>query len=113
MKLLQILLGLIFVNMFVFTWIAIANDGWNLIPTVIENALAMGWSLQFNIDFASYLVLSALWVMWRHQFSFNGIVLGAVASVAGILFFAPYLMYAIKQSGGDMRTVLLGANRES
>ena len=70
----------------VYTVIAISNDGFDLITPFIGDILALSWSGQFNLDFMMYLILSALWVAWRHDFSGAGIALAAVASVGGMLF---------------------------
>ncbi len=111
MNLFRILLGLMTVGIIIFTGIAGLNHGWNLLAVFFENIISLNWSGQFNYDFMCYLLLSALWIMWRHKFSINGILFGLIASVAGILFFAPYLIVASFSSGGDFRILLLGENR--
>ena len=40
--------------------------------------MAMTWAGQFNMDFTCFLLLSGLWLAWRHAFSPSGIVLGVV-----------------------------------
>jgi hypothetical protein len=35
----------------------------------------MSWSGQFNLDFMTFLGLSAVWVAWRHQFTRGGVAL--------------------------------------
>ncbi len=71
----------------------------------------MNWSEQFNFDFLSYLGLSALCIAWRHQSSLSAIIRAALASVLGILFFAPYLMIVSIQTKGDLKALLLGAKQ--
>ena len=90
---------------------AIANAGLDLITPFIGGIFAMGWSGQFNLDFMMYLILSALWVAWRHDFSSGGLVLAAIASVGDMLFFAAYLLVQIGRSDGDAERLLLGDRR--
>lgn len=75
-----------------YTVFAIQTDGPNLVAVFIDNVNALGWSGQFNLDFACYLVLSGLWIMHRGKFKPGSIATGLVAMVLGIVFFAPYLM---------------------
>jgi hypothetical protein len=63
---------------------------------------------QFNLDFMGMLTLSALWVAWRHRFSKAGLGLGALAFFGGSLFLSIYLLVVSRQSGGDMKELLLG-----
>lgn len=103
----MILIGmtLIIVGM---TIAAIANGGFNLLTPFFGEILALSWQGQFNIDFACYLLLSGLWMAWRGGFSSGSIALGILAPPLGILFFAPYLLYLVRQCGGDPRSMLLG-----
>lgn len=107
----RILLVILTISIIAITGIVAANHGLNLIIVFIENITSLTWSGQFNFDFMCYLILSALWIMWRHNFSPVGIILGLIASVAGIMFFAPYLLFASFKSQGNMKTILLGNNR--
>jgi hypothetical protein len=102
------LLVTLFAITFVYTLIITGTHGWNFLPTVLSNVQALNWSGQFNIDFACYLVLSVVWVAWRNRFSAQGILLAAVASVGGILFFAPYLLVLTFSTRGNMKMLLLG-----
>ena len=94
-----------------YTIIAIANDGFDLITPFVGDIIAMNWSGQFNLDFMMYLILSALWIAWRHDFSRSGIALAAVASVGGMLFFAAYLFVQIGRADGNVDRLLLGHRR--
>ncbi len=98
------------VGILVFTFFAVSAEGWNLLSVFVENLTAMNWSGQFNYDFACYLVLSGIWIAWRHRFSVGGILLGIAASILGILLFAPYLIWASYQAKGDIKVLLLGDN---
>lgn len=110
MQIIKLLSLGLFIIIAIYTPFAIANDGWNLIPIFIGDITAVTWSGQFNLDFASYLIITALWVMWRHKFSMTGVLLGVIASVGGMLFFAPYLFFAA-QRADDVRGLLLGENK--
>lgn len=102
------LLVTLFAITFVYTLIITGTHGWNFLPTVLSNVQALNWSGQFNIDFACYLVLSAVWVAWRNRFSAQGILLAVLASVGGILFFAPYLLVLTFSTKGNVKMLLLG-----
>ena len=95
----------------IYTIFAIANDGFDLITPFVGDIFSVGWPGQFNLDFLMYLILSALWIAWRHDFSSPGIALAAIASVGGMLFFAVYLLIQIGRSAGDMEQLLLGQRR--
>lgn len=88
---------------------AVRQQGWNLFSIFIENIKAMNWNGQFNLDFSCYLMLSGLWIMWRNRFAPAAIIGGAFAMVAGILAFAPYLLYLTIRHKGNLQKVLLGS----
>ena len=92
---------------------AVADGGVNLITPYVSPIFALNWQGQFNIDFACYLILSGLWMAWRSGYSGRGIVLGLFAPPLGILFLAPYLIYLISQTSGDIRKLLLGVHAET
>ncbi|MEM6349046.1 MAG: hypothetical protein AAF927_34485 [Bacteroidota bacterium] len=94
----------------VLTIFAIRAEGWDLLSIFFGDIKAMNWSGQFNFDFSCYLVLSGLWIAWRHRFSIGSILLGVAASILGILLFAPYLIWASYQAKGDVKVLLLGEN---
>jgi len=96
-----------------YTLVVGAHHGWNLLPVFFGDIAAMTWPGQFNLDFLTFLGLSGLWVAWRHQFTPGGIALGLVAAVGGMLFLAPYLLWASARVGGDARALLLGTRRAS
>lgn len=93
-----------------FTITAIADGGLDLFKPFLGPIFAMNWQGQFHIDFASYLVLSGIWMAWRSGFSRGGVILGICAPPLGILFFAPYLMYLLARCNGDLRKFLLGVH---
>lgn len=91
---------------------AMVDGGLNLITPYFTPILQLTWQGQFNFDFALYLVLSGVWMAWRSGFSRRGIALGVLAPPLGMLFFAPYLIYLIGQSGGDARKLMLGVHAD-
>jgi len=102
-----------FLAVLALTYTAVGQTGWNLVEVFTGDIIAMNWSGQFNVDFAAYLTLSALWIGWRHNFSTGGILLMPLAQVGGILFLTPYLLWAIANAKGDMVTLLIGTDRRA
>jgi hypothetical protein len=94
-----------------YTAIVIANHGMGLLKVFFGDMAAVGWSGQFNLDFMFLLLLSALWVAWRHRFSSAGLLLGVLAIFGGSLFLTAYLLVVTGQARGDMKEVLLGKAR--
>ncbi len=94
-----------------YTLVVGINHGWHLFPVFFSNIAEMSWSGQFNVDFMTFLGLAGIWVAWRHQFSGGAIALGVVAFFGGMMFLAPYLLWASAQAGGDAKVLLLGKER--
>lgn len=94
-----------------FTGVTISNHGWNLIPIFVGDMAAMTRWGHSKPDFLCFLLLSALWVSWRHNFSALRLALGAIAAVGGMLFLSAYLFIAAKSANGDVRKLLLGEAR--
>jgi hypothetical protein len=95
----------------VYTAAVIANHGWNLLSVFFGDMATMTWPGQFNLDFMFMLMLSGLWVAWRHRFSAAGLVLAVVAVFGGALFLSVYLLVLSLRTKGDVREVLLGESR--
>jgi len=95
----------------IYTAIVVMNHGFNFLPTAFDDMFAMTWQKQFNIDFMTFLVLSAIWTAWRHQFSPAGLGLGVLAFFGGMIFLAIYLLIVSFQVKGDVRALLLGKAR--
>tara|TARA_R110002072_G_scaffold247353_2_gene406486 strand:- start:33727 stop:34071 length:345 start_codon:yes stop_codon:yes gene_type:complete len=91
-----------------YTFLVGVNEGWNLLPVFFGSIAELGWPGQFNLDFLTFLGLSATWVAWRHRFAAPGIALGVVAFFGGMMFLAPYLIWAIAKAKGDAKALLLG-----
>jgi hypothetical protein len=111
MIVLRFLLSFFLIGILGFTFYAGSTSGWNLFPFFINELLAMSWNGQFHFDFLCYLTLSGLWIAWRHEFSFMGILLGMIGTIGGILFLAPYLLIESYRSKGELSYILLGKNR--
>lgn len=94
---LRVLLVGFLVGILGYTFVAVGNDGINFPLIAINNVMALGWTGQFHLDFVCYLILSALWVGWRHRFSGPGLGLAALASVGGIIFLSVYLLVLSRQ----------------
>lgn len=107
----QIYLAAIFVCIFGYTAIVSANHGFGLFEVFFGDIAAMGWPGQFNVDFTSFLMLSAIWLAWRHHFSPVGMALGLMGFFGGGLFLSVYLFLASLRSKGDMKELLLGKVR--
>jgi hypothetical protein len=105
------LLVLLWVAIASYTSIVIAHHGMGLLGVFFGDMAALGWPGQFNLDFMSLLVLTALWVAWRHHFSGTGIALAALAFFGGALFLTAYLLVVSVRAKGDMRVLLLGKRR--
>ena len=101
----------LFLVIAVYTIIVVANHGTNLVPAYFTDMFSLTWTGQFVADFTSYLVLSAFWVAWRHEFSAAGFGLAALALVGGMLVFGLYLLFALKQAKGDPVKLLVGPRR--
>ncbi|MFN5783681.1 MAG: hypothetical protein ACK442_11545 [Novosphingobium sp.] len=111
MALFRLFLAACLVAIVAYTSVTIANHGWNLLPVFFGDLLEMGWPGQFNLDFMTFLALSAIWVAWRHQFSAAGLGLAVLAFFGGMLFLSVYLLIHLQRSRGDMKVVLLGEVR--
>lgn len=107
----RILLALIFLTIAGYTAVTIANHGMDLISVFFGDMAEMAWPGQFNLDFLCMLVLSGLWVAWRHEFSPAGIVLGLAAAFGGALFLSAYLLVTSIAAQDDVRVLLLGPAR--
>lgn len=111
MSFLRVFLVIAFLVITTYTVLAVGRDGWDLVTPFFHDVHSLSWPGQFNLDFLFYLWLSGLWVAWRHKFSVGGIGLALIASVGGILFFAPYLIWASFKANGNIAQLLLGEAR--
>jgi len=111
MVLFRITLAVMFVVIAGYTAFVIADHGLGLLPIFFGDMVRMGWPGQFNLDFMCMLILSGLWVAWRHRFSGAGIVLGLAAFLGGAFFLSAYLLAISLREKGDMNRILLGRFR--
>ncbi len=65
----RIFLVCIFTAIVVYTVVVIANHGMGLFAVFFGDMAKMAWPGQFNLDFMGFLMLSGLWLAWRHHFS--------------------------------------------
>ncbi len=104
-------LTIVIVILGVYTLKVGLDHGWGLLPIFFGDMRAMTWPGQFNLDFLTFLSLSALWLAWRHGFSAGGLVLGLCGLFGGMMVLAPYLLLASHRADGDVRVLLLGEAR--
>jgi len=108
---LRLLLSLMLAVIVAYTSVVIAHHGMDFLAVFFGDMAKMGWAGQFNLDFMGMLMLSALWVAWRHRFSAGGIALGLLAFLGGAPFLCVYLLIESARSSGDVRAMLLGPRR--
>jgi len=108
MTIFRILLAAMTAALLAYTGLVGATHGWGLLAVFLRDIAALGWPGQFNLDFSCLLLLSGLWVAWRHRFSPAGLALGGLAAVGGTLVLAPYLLVHSLRMGGDVQALLLG-----
>lgn len=107
----RIFLVAVFLILGGYTAVVAADHGVNLLPIFFGDMAKMEWPGQFNLDFMFMLLLSGLWVSWRHRFSVGGLVLGLLAVLGGSLFLSVYLLVESIRTRGDHRVLLLGPAR--
>jgi len=109
------LLALMLLVLGVYTGIVLFEYGPTLFQRFFGDMAAVNWAGQFNLDFMMMLMLSALWVSWRHEFSALGLGLGVIAFFGGIGFLSIYFLIMIPRVNGDIAVLLMGkqAGRES
>ncbi|EMS78444.1 hypothetical protein [Desulfotignum phosphitoxidans] len=107
----RLLMVVFIVGVLAYTGIVISNHGWNLLPIFFGDIAAMTWPGQFNFDFMCFLILSGLWLTWRHNFSAAGFSLGILGLFGGIMFLAPYLLIMSFRVNGDIKTLFMGKGR--
>ena len=95
----------------VYTLIVMANHGPTLVPVFFNDIAAMAWPGQFNLDFMGFLILSALWVGWRHEYSLTGWILTPLALTGGMMFLTIYLLIMSFRVNGNLIALLIGERR--
>ena len=113
MAMFRISLGAVFAAIAIYTIITGTSHGWNLVPVFFGDMAAMNWPGQFNFDFFTFLLLSGLWLAWRHHFTPAGLLLGIIGVVGGMLFLSAHLLFASIRAKGDIAEIMLGRARAS
>lgn len=67
MTLFRILLALMFVALSGYTAVVVAHHGLDLFSVFFGDIAKLMWPGQFNLDFMCLLLLSGLWVSYRHR----------------------------------------------
>lgn len=111
MPLLRLFLAGCLLAIIAYTTVTIAHHGWGLVPIFFGDMAAMGWPGQFNLDFMTLLLLSGLWVAWRHDFSAPGLLLVPIAVFGGMMFLSIYLLVQSFRCNDDFAVLLLGERR--
>ena len=107
----RLILSLILVAIVAYTVPVVAQHGFNLLPVFFGDIARMGWPGQFNFDFLGFLILSGLWLAWRHQFSPGGVGLGILGFFGGAPVLTAYLLVVSYRSHGDWAVIMLGPER--
>lgn len=103
----RIFLASVFIAIFAYTILTISNHGMGLIPIFFGDILVMGWPGQFNFDFMMFLLLSALWTVWRNKFTAKAFLLALFAATGGMLFLSVYLLY-LSYHHENVRGIIIG-----
>ena len=111
MTLLRLYAFVFLIVLVVYTGIVMANHGANLIPVFFGDMAALTWPGQFNLDFMGFLILSAMWIGWRHEYSLTGWLLTPLALFGGMLFLTIYILIQSFRLIGDLRALLIGEGR--
>lgn len=69
MRAFRLLLAVMIVGILTITGVVGFKHGWNLLPIFFGDIVSLTWPGQFNFDFMCFLLLSGLWLAWRHHFS--------------------------------------------
>jgi hypothetical protein len=113
MKLFQFFLIILSLLISIITFQVISKFGINIIPLFFGEIISMTWQGQFNFDFLCFLLLASLWLSWRKNFSFTGVLLGVITSILGIFFLAPYLLYETIRLKGNSIDLVLGDRKRN
>lgn len=112
MILFRILLALMFFTIAGYTAVVVAHHGVELFSVFFGDMAKLMWPGQFNLDFMCLLLLSGLWVSYRHRFRPVGLLLGLGAFVGGVFFLSVYLLVESVRTRGHVPALLLGKRGE-
>lgn len=108
MALFRLFLMLVFCVVTLYTGVVIMNHGMNLLPIFFGDMAVFTWPGQFNLDFLCMLMLSSIWVAWRHRFTPVGCLLGLLALFLGSFFLSIYLLVESRRCGNNVAVLLTG-----
>lgn len=111
MRAFRFLLVIYIMGLLVITGMVGIKHGWNLLPIFFGDMASLTWPGQFNFDFMCFLILSGLWLAWRHHFSPGGLLLGLLGIFGGMMVLAPYLLLMSLKVNGDVKALLMGEER--
>lgn len=111
MAILRLYVVAFFIVLAVYSGLVAAEHGVGLVPIFFGDMAALTWPGQFNLDFMGFLMLSGLWVSWRHEYSPIGLLLTPLAIFGGMVFLTVYLFIESFRVNGDLKALLLGARR--
>ena len=75
-----------FFSLGIYTGVVIDQHGMGLLGVFRGDMAKFGWAGQFNADFMAMLVMPAIWLAWRNNFSKLGFFLAPVAFLGGAAF---------------------------
>lgn len=107
----RVFLAIVFATIAGYTGVVVAHHGLGLFPVFFGDMAKLGWAGQFNLDFTCMLLLSGLWVSFRHRFTAAGVLLGLCAVVGGATFLSVYLLAESLRVKGDVASLLMGESR--
>lgn len=110
MTLFRILLSILIVTIYATTLVTMSLNGADFLTAYFSALVSGTWQGQFNLDFGMYLVLSALWIMWRGGFGASVVMIGLAAGLLGMLVFAPYVLWISYKERGDVQQIFLGVH---
>lgn len=111
MTLFRIWCVITFASISAYTLVTISMQGLNLFPYLFGDIATMEWPGQFNFDFMFMLSLSAIWTVWRNQFTGGAFCLGVLAFFFGAPFLSAYMLYLSFQHDGNPVAMLIGPER--
>ena len=68
MNLFRALLVVMILTLLGYTGLVLMERGADLFSVFFGDVAAVTWAGQFDLDFSCFLLLSGLWLAWRHHF---------------------------------------------
>ncbi|MBF9152344.1 hypothetical protein [Novosphingobium jiangmenense] len=95
--------------MVAYTVMVVAGHGLDFLSPFSAAVARFGWEGQFSLDLAGFLILTAIWIAWRHGMSAIGVPIAVLMVSAGMIGVSLYLLLASVAARGDVKVLLLGA----